>query len=134
MASLASPPGLPGVVAGFLNLRGNAVPIVRLDRLFGLPAWDPSLYSPLIILRTERPLGILVDSVKEVALPGDETSVGLGSASVFNDCVSAEVDVNGARVSILNPKRILVEQELQAISEFQTMAQQRLRELQPIDA
>ena len=36
MASLSSPPGLPSGLLGFLDLRGTAIPIVRLDRLFDL--------------------------------------------------------------------------------------------------
>ena len=42
MARLSSPPGLPSGLEGFLDLRGIAVPIVRLDRLFDLPAQHPA--------------------------------------------------------------------------------------------
>src|SRR5687768_5370192 len=48
---LSQPPGLPSMLAGFLNLGGTAIPVVRLDRLFDLPELTPGLYTPLIVLR-----------------------------------------------------------------------------------
>ena len=51
MATLFAPPGLPAGLAGFLDLRGTAVPIVRLDRLFDLPELRPGLHTPMIVLR-----------------------------------------------------------------------------------
>ena len=63
MARLSSPPGLPSGLLGFLDLRGTAIPIVRLDRLFDLPEQKPGLHTPMIILRgVLGPIGILVDS------------------------------------------------------------------------
>ncbi len=67
MARLSSPPGLPSGLAGFLDLRGTAIPIVRLDRLFDLPEQQPGLHTPMIVLRgVLGPIGILVDSVRGI--------------------------------------------------------------------
>src|SRR5580658_453504 len=67
MAMLSSPPGLPPGLAGFLDLRGTAVPIVRLDRLFDLSEQLPGLHTPMIVLhRALGPIGILVDSVRGI--------------------------------------------------------------------
>ncbi len=69
MAELATPPGLPAALEGVLNLAGAAIPVLRLDRLFGLPAQQVSLYSMLIILKAssrEGSLALLVDRVSEV--------------------------------------------------------------------
>jgi len=41
MALLSRAPGLPPLLAGFLNLAGTAVPVLRTDRLFGLPDLTP---------------------------------------------------------------------------------------------
>ena len=61
MAMLSEPPGLPSGMAGFLNLRGVAIPIVHLDRLFNLPEQRPGLNTPMIVLRgVLGPVGILV--------------------------------------------------------------------------
>jgi purine-binding chemotaxis protein CheW len=130
MALLASPPGLPAVLAGFLNLRGVAVPIVRLDRLFGLPECNPGLYSALIILQAEVATGLLVDGIQEVASPDDLSYLPLLKTQLFNDCAEAELEVNGAQVYLLSPQHLLLEQERQSLAEFQGMAQRRLRELE----
>src|SRR5271154_6688748 len=59
MATLFSPPGLPSGLEGFLDLRGIAVPIVRLDRLFDFPDWRPGLHTPMIVLRAASgPVGV----------------------------------------------------------------------------
>ena len=52
MARLSRSPGLPGILAGFLNLGGSAIPVLRLDRLLGLSEQTPGLYTPLIVLAT----------------------------------------------------------------------------------
>jgi purine-binding chemotaxis protein CheW len=129
MALLASPPGLPAVLAGFLNLRGVAVPIVRLDRLFGLPECDPGLYSALIILQ-EVATGLLVDGIQEVASLDDRSYLPLRKTQLFNDCAEAELEVHGAQVYLLSPEHLLLEQERQSLAEFQAVAQQRLHELE----
>ena len=47
---LAQVPGQPAVVAGYCNLRGAAVPVIRLDRLFQGEAEAPGLYAHLLLL------------------------------------------------------------------------------------
>ncbi len=70
MAALSSPPGMPSGLAGFLELRGTAIPIVRLDRLYDLPPQQPGLHTPMIILRgVLGPIGILVDYVRCSIVP-----------------------------------------------------------------
>ena len=61
MPALARPPGLPAILEGILNLGGVAVPVVKLDRLFGLPERVAGLYTPIIVLRSQNPLALLVD-------------------------------------------------------------------------
>src|SRR5438128_2487698 len=51
MPLLSRPPGLPSVLAGFLDLGGAIVPVLRLDRLLGLSEVVPGLYTPLLVLR-----------------------------------------------------------------------------------
>src|ERR1700761_2219226 len=66
-------PAQPTVLDGFLNLRGAAVPVVALDRLFGAGAFAPGLHTPLIVLATsEGPLALRVQSVDDVATVADD--------------------------------------------------------------
>ena len=67
MAELFRPPGLPSVLAGFLNLAGTAIPVLRLDRLFELPEPVLGLYTPLLLLRhPDYQVALLVDKVSEI--------------------------------------------------------------------
>src|SRR5258708_2578808 len=68
LAQLSQPPGMPSLLAGFLNLEGIAVPVVRLSRLFELPEQTPGLYAPLLIVRAaDLTVALLVDSISEIA-------------------------------------------------------------------
>src|SRR5437667_9531123 len=84
---LSRPPGLPDLLEGLLNLGGQAVPVVRLDRLLGLPPLAPGLYTPLLVLRRPVPLALLVEAVQGlVAVPaGDVRPAGTGHSC--NDCL-----------------------------------------------
>lgn len=129
MVQLVRPPGLPALLEGFLNLRGEAVPVVRLRRLFGLPEGALGLYTPVVILK-EGPLALLVDEVSGVLSASEEAGLPVQEGNTFNDCVEAEVVLNGRTVHLLSTDRLLLEQERRRIAELQVEAQRRLRELE----
>src|ERR1700674_1948189 len=92
MARLSSPPGLPAALAGFLDLRGTAIPIVRLDRLFDLPEQQPGLHTPMIVLRgTLCPIGIMVDSVRGIAPAPSSSVVYIPEDRTFHGCATAAI-------------------------------------------
>jgi chemotaxis signal transduction protein len=131
MAMLSSPPGMSSTLAGFLDLRGIAIPILRLDRLFDLAEQRCGMYTPLIILRgAERPLGILVGAVRQIAAASTVSFLALPGRQVFHDCATATIEVAGEIVFLLSPDRILVENERRVLAEFQAVAQQRLDNLE----
>ena len=130
MARLFSPPGSPSLLAGFLDLRGFAIPILHLDRLFGLPEQLPGLYTPLIILRNgDSAVGILVEAVQQIFEAPEEAFRPLPENNLFHGCATAAVEVNGDMVYLLSAERILLEKERHILAEFQAMAQERLRNL-----
>ncbi len=60
-------PKAPGIVAGLINVRGRAMPVLDIRKLFRLPDGGPekgnNLSGQLIIARTSsRPVAILIDS------------------------------------------------------------------------
>jgi purine-binding chemotaxis protein CheW len=70
--------GAPDYLAGLLDLRGEAIPVVDVRRKLGLGANADSTKGCIIVLSLEtedgerRPVGALVDSVSEVVeLSGD---------------------------------------------------------------
>jgi purine-binding chemotaxis protein CheW len=127
MAALASAPGQPPIVEGFLNLRGTAVPVVRFDRLFGLPGEPPGLYTPLIVLKgSPQPTGLMVGAVKEIAAAPPEAWQPVGETGSLNGCARAEVRLGERDVSVLDPGRLIIEQERRRIEELQAGIQRRI--------
>lgn len=128
-AELSRPPGLPSVVDGFLNLGGTAVAVLRLDRLFDLPAGRAGLSSLLIILRAEPPAALLADSATQILSPPKNAFAPIGERT-FNNCAEAEIHIRGEVIHLLNPERVLLEKERSAIAELQARAQACLDELE----
>jgi purine-binding chemotaxis protein CheW len=130
MAQLSSPPGLPSLLAGFLDLGGTAIPILRLDRLFNLPEQVCGLYTPLIILRGRQgPIGILTGGVRRIVKATEWARLTIPGKNIFQDCASGAVEAEGTVLHLLSPNRILLENERGVLAEFQEMAQQRLNHL-----
>jgi purine-binding chemotaxis protein CheW len=133
LASLSQPPGLPSVLAGFLNLGGTAVAVVRLDRLFGLPDQPVGLYTPLLILRqVDPPIALLVDRVSEILTIPQEAILPLRENHSFNDCAEGVATVGARVILLLSAQRILLDKEQQCLAEFQDREQARLRELEEV--
>jgi|SRR5579871_935502 len=131
MALLSRPPSMPAMFEGFLNLRGTAVPVVSLSRMFRLEKSPLELYTPIIVVRArDCPLAFLVDHVTQILSLSATDAVPLQRDHSFNDCAAAQVTTSERVVYILSLKRVLIEKEKQCLIEFQTMEQQRLNELQ----
>lgn len=128
MAELACPPGSPSSIEGILNLAGTAIPVLRLDRLFGLPSQKVTAYSMLVILRgpLEAGIAVLADRVREILPVSADAFLPIDRNASFNGCAEATIAGADGTIHLLSPARILVAQERLALSEFQAMAQQRL--------
>jgi purine-binding chemotaxis protein CheW len=130
MAATAQSPGQPPTIEGFLNLRGEAVPVVMLRRLFSLPEIEPGIHTPVIIARLGDTLtGLLVDRVHEVTLVDSEGMQPLAENHSLNECADAYVTLDDRRVVLLNCDRLLIREEKRRIAELQAAIQLRLRQL-----
>jgi purine-binding chemotaxis protein CheW len=128
MAELARPPGLPSALEGILNLAGVAIPVFRLDRLFGLPAQRMGLYSILIVLRSRREgrLAILADQVNEIVQVSPDALRHIDRVDAFNGCAEAIITLRDDAVHVLSRDRIILAKERETLLEFQALAQRRL--------
>jgi purine-binding chemotaxis protein CheW len=126
------PPALPRPVAGFFNLSGSAVPVLRLDVLFGLPQEDAdaesALYWHLILTGGSNTTALLVDRVLDVATIDTSRLSPVQQADSLNGCVEAEVTWEERLVHLLSLERILLAEERQALAELGRQAQNRLGE------
>lgn len=67
MATIIHLPQSPASVRGVINFHGTAVPIIDLRTHFSLPYLPYGAHTPIILVNfTDRPLGLVVDSVEEV--------------------------------------------------------------------
>jgi purine-binding chemotaxis protein CheW len=139
MALLSTPPGLPLLLEGFLNLRGAAVPVLRLARLFGFPPGSLHLETRLLILRqrqagegAEPPsslLGLLVDSVREIIQEDPEKWVPVAPSALLNDCCVAQTGLGGSAIYLLSAERLLTSQERQTLARLEVERQNRFDEM-----
>jgi len=69
LTDIAPVPGAPEYVMGIINLRGNVVTVIDSRKRFALPEKESDDSTRIVIIETEseQVVGILVDSVAEVA-------------------------------------------------------------------
>ena len=128
---LTRPPTLPAVLAGFLSLSQTPTPVLRLDRLLGLPESAPGLYTPLVVLNlAESRLAVMVDSVSQVRPLAGVPVLPAGEEHSFNGCVEGLVTIDGHVVLLLCPERLLLEKEQQCLADLQDRERTRLRDLE----
>ncbi len=131
MATLSAPPGLPSGLAGFLDLRGTAVPIIRLDRLFNLADQTPGLHTPMIVLRGVRgPIGILVGSVRGILQAPSARLLDLPLDGTFQGCATAMLQIDGEPIHLLSPATLLEANEGRLLAQYSAMSQARLLHLE----
>ncbi|WP_237051400.1 chemotaxis protein CheW [Magnetospirillum sp. ME-1] len=129
LAWLDRPPHLPAIVEGILNLGGQAVPVLRLDRLLGMEGGHYGMDASILIMRPRSEsgvVGLLVEHVDGVRDAGDFAAMDLPPGQSFNDCLAEVLERDGRSVNLLAWDRVLLSQERAALSEFQVRTQQRL--------
>ncbi len=135
MATLARSPGQPPILEGFLNLRGEAVPVVRLDRLLGLEGKEPDLETALLVVRQGgMPVAFLVDRAAEITSIDSGVLMAVGQGNLLNDCVQAQALVEGRTVNVLSAGRLLLARERECLADLQAAAQRRLDSLEAATA
>jgi purine-binding chemotaxis protein CheW len=131
MAWLASPPGLPSGLSGFLDLRGTAVPILRLDRLFDLPEQKPGLHTPLVLLRgVLGPIGILVETVRGVSVVSASQILDLPAGDTLQDFAMATIVLEEGLIHLLSPAMLVSAKEANLLSSHSSMQETRMRLLE----
>lgn len=125
--TLSRPPLTPPALAGFLNLGGEALPVIRAERLFSAESVDASIYNHVLIVRVDgESFGLLVDRVTDVR------DVDLGALrpveadASLNGCVAGDITVEDAPVHLLSGDRLLLAAERVQIEQLRAAEQARL--------
>jgi len=65
-------PNTPPYFLGVFNLRGHIIPLIDLKKRFSLESSEQNEESRIIVIRLDKPVGILVDSIREVLMISNE--------------------------------------------------------------
>jgi purine-binding chemotaxis protein CheW len=126
---LWQPPGTPDLMAGFLNLGGDPMPVIWLARVFGLPtAPAPPLYAHILVLKAEsrRTLALLVDRVLDVAIITPDQVRPVAHDASLNGCIAGEIQLGDGLLHLLDADRILLAEEQQRLAELAQAVQRRM--------
>lgn len=127
MAWLSKPPQLPAMVEGILNLAGQAVPILRLDRLLSIEAGDFGLEASILVMKGGgAAIGVMVEHLDGVWPAGRYRVMPVDPQASFNGCLSAMLDSGVEAIGLLSWQRLLLAEERARIAEFTVRAQARL--------
>lgn len=121
LPKLWQPPTMPPALLGVLNLHGNAIPVLRLDRLLGLEPGRRGWFAPLMVLRAGW--AVAADRVLDVELGAPVQAL---PPTTFNRCVDGIVSIDGGNAHLLAPERLLAEGEMQALRLYRDEAARRL--------
>ena len=129
---LSRPPSRPPFVEGLLNLRGSAVPVLRLELLLALPESRPGLSSLLVVLRdAEQSVALLADEVSSIREVSLAEQLPAPEGATFNGCVEATAADGDETLHLLSPERLLVLREREALAHFRALEQTRLADVSP---
>jgi purine-binding chemotaxis protein CheW len=133
MAALARPPARPAILEGFLNLRGNAVPVLQLASLLGLPPEPLQLYTPLMLVRGgPLPLALVVSNVTGIITVPAAELVPIPPTESFNGCIDSRLTVAGRTIHLLAADRLLLTKEEEILAEFHATETTRLGQIDAV--
>lgn len=103
-------PNAPHFVEGVINLRGNVIPVLDLNKRLGLPARSDTEQTRIIILKVNEIIaGIIVDGVTEV-LKLDQNQIEEAAnitTSVDTDFLLGVGKLSDRLIILLNLEKVL---------------------------
>lgn len=126
VAALARPPSAPPMLAGFVNLAGEPLPVVEAADLFQTaPARDVDpLYRHLLVV--DGTLALAVDRVADVRPLETDGAMQADEGATLNGCVTHMLGEGAGAISILGADRILLAVERARLDELAAIEKARL--------
>lgn len=124
---LYRPPGAPAAVGGLLDVGGDLLIAVHLDRLLGLAAAEPGLYAHLIRLAgDDASVVLIVDRVRRVVEVAPTDVRPVEAEETFRGCVVGEFHADDGRlIHVLSSERVLNERERQRLADYRELEESR---------
>ena len=127
---LSRPPGMPSVLAGFFELEGAAIAVLRLDVLFGVANHATHLYTPLLVLQNlGLPLAVMVEEVSGIVSSQMSSIVPVPENTSFNECTEGVLATTDRHIVVLSAERLLLKAEQQRLADFAALEQRRLADV-----
>ncbi|MCZ8156466.1 MAG: chemotaxis protein CheW [Leptospira sp.] len=104
-SQLTPVPGMPAILHGCMNLRGDVLPVVSLSELMGQVRKKPFFYGKVVIIREEESqFGLLVDELVDVVYKKleDKLVAPLGSRTDGGSILDSSYKHNDSYVNVLN--------------------------------
>jgi purine-binding chemotaxis protein CheW len=121
MAQITRVPRAPDFVEGVINLRGKVIPVIDLQKRFGLGSGGRSKASRIVVVDVEdNTIGMIVDGVSEVlrlpvsAIEPPSPIV----ATIDSDYVRGIAKVEERLIILLDLDRILSKQQRSRLEQF----------------
>lgn len=131
LPELLRPPGLPWNLEGMLLVSGEAVPAIRLDRLFGLSELELTDYTQILLIRAGARLhGWLVERTEGLLTLEFDRLVPLTAGATFHSCVAGTFTHKERTFHLLASQRVLLEQERLAAEDLARAIEERLGKLE----
>ena len=120
ISDIAPVPGAPDYVMGIINLRGNVVTVIDTRKRFKLPEKESDDSTRIVIIETENEqvVGILVDSVAEVAelrTSEIESAPNLGNED-SSRFIQGVCNKENELLILVDVERLLTDQEREEVS------------------
>ncbi|PIQ27656.1 hypothetical protein COW36_07110 [bacterium (Candidatus Blackallbacteria) CG17_big_fil_post_rev_8_21_14_2_50_48_46] len=128
MPSLVLPPGMPAILAGFVKLEDQYLPVVDLGRVFQQSPQPLTIDQHLLRL-AHHPWLCLVNRVLDLAQLSEPVPVNPGHS--FNNCVSGLSSYQGCEIALLEISQLLLQEERLRMVALQEILQARLSDLAP---
>jgi purine-binding chemotaxis protein CheW len=130
LPNLAHPPSLPANVEGVVDVGGEAVIVVSLAAILGLPeetaGEEGGIYQHLVLLAGDmRGVALRVERVADVRVI-NEAEVTPAAGVSLNGCVTGQIELDGERVHLLDANRIFLSAERDWLADLQRKEQARL--------
>lgn len=131
MAATVSVPGQPSILGGFLNLRGNLIPLILLRHILRLPDAPLGEFAHVIIVKArDRFLALAVDRVLEVEHFDRSQITPLEEGHSLNDFADGHGPRSENSFALLNVERLLLVEERTRVQELAAAARLRLDEIE----
>lgn len=121
-------PRAPEFVEGIINLRGQLTTVINLRKLFNLPEQEAAGNGRIVVLDSEEPTGVIVDSVVEVlSLSRKEIEKPTSVFGVDAKFIKGVGKKDGRLIIILDMNRILSPEEVEQVREVREMLTQEVK-------